>query len=42
MIKLIFACGVIGLLYLLALKADKLMEIINEHEEIIKSNNMDA
>ena len=36
--KFIFACGVIGLLYLLAVKADKLMKIIKEHEDIIKSD----
>lgn len=41
MLKIIFACGVIGLLYLLALKADKLMEIINEHEYIMESDRLD-
>lgn len=41
MLKIIFACSVIGLLYLLALKADKLMEIINEHEDIMESDRLD-
>ena len=36
--KLIFACGVMGLLYLLALKADKLMAMIDKHKEIVESD----
>lgn len=35
--KLIFACSVIGLLYLLALKVEKIMRNVDKHEEIVKS-----
>ena len=41
MIKIIVAFGVIGLLYLLCVIANKLIDDIDEHEDITESNMQD-